>query len=247
MLDIHCHIVPFTDDGARDVDTTLAMAREAVKCGYTGIFATSHYIIHDIENDNEEFRKNVEKLNELYKENGIDLTVYPANEIFFTNDMLGLIENKKVCTLADTKYVLFELPLFTKIIPMNVYDELNALQDKGYVPILAHPERYDFVQEDVDTLIPLIEAGVLLQSNLASINKKYGRKVAKTVKKMYKRDMVHFIGTDSHTTSVYMMYDECIKKIKKAIKNDERFEQIIANSNTVLENGKINIWYPKDK
>ncbi len=246
MLDIHCHIVPYTDDGAVDINASLEMARNAIKLGYTGIFATSHYIIHDNELVNEDFVNNIKKLNEMFELENINLKVYEGNEIFFTNDIVDLIKNKKVCTLANSRYVLVELPLFNNIIPMNVYDEFNKLQDAGFIPILAHPERYDFVTKDFNTLLKLIESGVLLQSNIGSITGKYGKDAKKNVEKMLKNNMVHFLGTDSHNNTVYDVYDKAIKKIKKLINDDELYNRIIyENPEKVLNNEKINIWYPK--
>lgn len=247
MIDIHCHIVPNTDDGARNEEDSLAMGIAAQNAGYDTIIATSHYIIHDIENEYDVYRENIKKLNELYKQNGINVTVYNGNEIFFTNDIIKLVEDKKVSTLADSRYVLFELPLFNKIIPMNVYDEINLLQDAGYIPILAHPERYEFVQNDINALIGLIEAGVLLQSNIGSVYGKYGKKVQKTIKKMLKRDMVHFLATDSHNTHTYENMELAKKKLKKILKDEEKLDRIISNSEKIIKNEKINIWYPKEK
>lgn len=244
MIDMHCHIVPFTDDGAKDLESSIAMGKAAQEAGYNAVIATSHYIIHDIENNYTEFRNNIEKLNEVYKENGIDVKVYNGNEIFFTNDITGLLKDKKVSSLADSKYVLFEFPLFNQIIPMNAYDEINELQNAGYIPILAHPERYLFVQKDVNSLIPLIEAGVLLQSNVASAYGKYGRKAQKILKVMLKRGMVHFLATDSHNTHTYEKNDLATKKIKKWNKDDERLNVILSNSEKIIKNEKIDIWYP---
>lgn len=246
MIDMHCHIVPYTDDGAKDTETSIQMGRKAESLGYKAILATSHYIVHDNELVNSEFLDNVEKLNELYQMENIDLRIYTGNEIFFTNDIVELVKEKKVCTLANSRYVLIELPLFNKIIPMNVYDEFNKLQDAGYIPVLAHPERYDFVSENIETLVTLIESGVLLQANIASISGKYGRQAKKNLKNMLKRNMVHFLGTDSHSTSVYEIYEKCMKKIKKLVNDEERFEKIlIENPNHVINDEKIDIWYPK--
>lgn len=244
MIDMHCHIIPYTDDGAKDLDSSIAMGKAAQKAGYNAIIATSHYIIHDIENDYNEYRNNIKRLNDVYKENGIDVRVYNGNEIFFTNNITGLIEDKKVSTLSDSKYVLYEFPLFNKIVPLNAYDELNQLQDAGYIPILAHPERYEFVQNNVDALIPLIESGVLLQSNIGSAYGKYGKKVQKTLKLMLKKGMVHFLATDSHNTNTYEKIDLAMKKIKKWNKNDERLQAILSNPEKVINNEKIDIWYP---
>ena len=248
MIDMHCHIVPYTDDGAVDNEASLEMGRHAQELGYTDIICTSHYIIHDIENDYTEYRENVEKLNKLFEENGINVKLHTGNEIFFTNGIVDLVKDKKVSSLNDTKYVLVEFPLFNNTLPLNAFDEFNALQDAGYTPILAHPERYDFVSKGVECLIPLVESGVLLQSNIGSINGKYGKNAQKNVKKMLKLNMVHFFGTDSHNTSVYKMQEKALKKIKKTIKDEELIEKIfVENPQKVLNNEKISIWYPKSK
>ena len=167
-------------------------------------------------------------------------------KLFFTNDIVELIKEKKVCTLANSRYVLIELPLFNSIIPMNVYEEFNKLQDAGFVPILAHPERYDFVTKNFKSLVNLIESGVLLQSNIGSITGKYGKDAKKNVEKMLKNNMVHFFGTDSHNNTVYDVYDKAIKKIKKAINDEDIYEKIMyENPQRVLEDKEINVWYPK--
>ncbi len=247
MIDIHCHIIPNTDDGAKSEEISIEMARRAASLGYTGIFATSHYIIHDIENNRKDFLKNIDRMNRLYEKNKINLKLYDGNEIFFTNNIVGLINDKKVCTLGKSKYVLFELPLFNQIIPMNVYDEINELQNAGYKPILAHPERYDFVANDMSTIEKLIESGVLIQSNIASITGKYGKQAQKNLKVMLKRNMVHFLGTDSHNLSVYEKWDKAMKKIRKIVRDDELLNKILNNPEKVLYNKEIDFWYPKNK
>lgn len=248
MIDMHCHIVPYTDDGSIDNNSSIEMGKMAEKLGYTGIFATSHYIIHDNELVQKEYIDNIEHLNKLFENNNINIKIYNGNEVFFTNDIIELVKDKKVCTLGNSRYVLVELPLFNNIVPMNVYDEFNKLQDGGYIPILAHPERYDFVSKNIDSLIPLIESGVLLQSNVGSISGKYGKYAQKNIKKMLKRNMVHFLGTDSHNTSVYKIYEKSMKTIRKIVKDDELLNKIINdNPNRVLNNEKISIWYPISK
>lgn len=246
MIDMHCHIVPYTDDGSKNMNMTLEMAREAVKAGYNKIFATSHYIIHDSETVYDEYRKNINNLNEKLKDEGIDLKLYYGNEVFFTNNITELLKENKICSYNDSRYVLVEFPLFNDIIPMNAYDEFNKLQDEGYIPILAHPERYDFTTKNIDLLIPLIESGVLLQCNIGSILGKYGNNAKKNIKKLLKRNMVHFFGTDSHNTHIYLKEGKALKKIKKIVKNDEIINKILyENPEKVLNNEKIQIWYPK--
>ena len=92
MLDMHCHIVPYTDDGALDTYSSIEMGKRAQEIGYTGIIATSHYIIHDSELVNKEYVNNIEKLNELFRLENIDVKVYEGNEVFFTNNLINLVK-----------------------------------------------------------------------------------------------------------------------------------------------------------
>ena len=245
MLDMHCHIIPETDDGAKDMNITLKMGKKASQLGYDCILATSHYIIPNNQLENKEYLERIRKVNKEFEKNDINVTVYPGNEIFFTNDILGLITSKKVCTLANSRYVLIELPLYTRVVPFNVFEEFNKLQDAGYVPVLAHPERYDFVTESISNIYQLIESGVLMQVNIASITGKYGSNAKRNVIKMLKHNMVHFFGTDAHSASVYSDYKRAMKKIKANIKSEEIYNNIMyGNPSMLLKDLPIPIIYP---
>lgn len=246
MIDMHCHIVPYTDDGAKNMNEALAMARKAVSVGYDKIFATSHYIIHDSETIYEDYRRDIDNLNQKLKDENIDLTVYYGNEVFFTNNMVQMLKDKKICSYNDSRYVLIEFPLFNDIIPMNAFDEFNKLQDNGYIPVLAHPERYDFVTKNIDILVQLVESGVLLQCNIGSILGKYGSNAKRNIKKIIKKNMVHFLGSDSHNTHIYEKENKALKKIEKLVKNEDIMNKILyENPEKVLKNEKIEIWQIK--
>ncbi|HBC84822.1 MAG TPA: hypothetical protein DCZ30_05330 [Clostridiales bacterium] len=99
-------------------------------------------------------------------------------------------------TLAGSKYVLFELPLTNKV--FNVIDIIRKLKQNGYKPILAHPERYSYIQENPNELIEYIRAGVLIQSNYGSIVGRYGKDAEKTLGKLLENNMVHLLASDTH-------------------------------------------------
>lgn len=238
MIDMHCHIVPAVDDGSRDVTETFNMVMAAYKNGYKGIFATPHYIQDRHETNSKDIENSVEVLNKMLKEKNIDLTIYVGNEIYISNDILEFLQENKVLTLGKSKYVLFELPFHGEV--LNLKQIIANLNHIGYVPVLAHPERYEFIFNDYKKVIPLIEEGALLQINLASILGYYGTKPQKCVEKLLKNNLVHFIGSDSHDSkSIYENYDKAIKKISKKISKEKLNEILIENPNKVLNDKPI--------
>ena len=225
MIDIHCHIIPGVDDGSKDLNSSVRMAKEASKLGYTGIFATPHYIAYDLETSKEDLEKRLIILNKVIKDNNIDIELYSGNEVYISSDIVEQIENDKVYTLGNSKYVLIELPMFGKL--NNVEAIIDELIYKGYIPIIAHPERYEFVSKDQQELIDLKNIGVLFQINIGSIVGVYGKEAQKRVVKLLKNDMVHFIATDSHNSkTIYSIHEKANKKIKKII-TKEKYEEIM--------------------
>ena len=179
MIDLHCHIIFGTDDGAKELENSINILREAYEAGFTKICCTPHYIVPQYVKTKSE---NLEKLNiikEKLKEENIDIELYLGNEIYVTNNMKELIEEGRVSTLSDTKYVLVELPLTQKII--DAEDMIENLTFEGYTVILAHPERYIYVQKDLKYLDKFIEMGVYLQGNYESLIGKYGKGAEKTL------------------------------------------------------------------
>lgn len=244
MIDIHCHLIPNIDDGSKNVTETFEMAKKASELGYKGIFATPHYIKDAHETSSSDVKNSVEVLNKLFKEKNIDCKVYVGNELYFTPDMIDLLKTSKVCTLGDSKYVLIEFPLNGTA--LNMQSVITNICQVGYVPIIAHPERYEFVHKDFKKLLPLLEEGALLQINVGSISGYYGNTTKKTVIKLLKKDMVHLIGTDSHnSSSIYDIWEDSIKKIEKIVKKDRLQKILIDNSKAILKDEVIDVWRPK--
>jgi putative capsular polysaccharide biosynthesis protein len=238
MIDMHCHIIPAIDDGSKSVTETFNMAIAAANMGYKGIFATPHYIEDRHETSCKDIENSVEVLNKMLKEKNIDLKIYVGNEIYICNNLLELLQENKVFTLGKSKYVLFELPFNGEV--LNLKQIISELGHIGYIPILAHPERYEFIFNDYKKVIPLIEEGALIQINLASIVGYYGSKSQKCVEKLLKNNLVHFIGTDSHdSTSIYSNFEKAMKEISKKVSTDKLNEILVENPNRVLNDKPI--------
>lgn len=244
MIDMHCHIIPNVDDGARNISETIEMAKRAVACGYSGIFATSHFIDDNYCVRKNEVESSVFAINKMLKEKKIDLTIYPGNEIYYRDDILSLIKNKEACTLNGSKYILIELPMNSEVLSFD--NTIKGLLQIGYVPILAHPERYSFVQKNIKYLLPFIKEGLLIQCNISSINGTYGKSAKNTLKKLLKYDMVHLFGTDAHSpSSVYDNFEKAMNKVKKIV-GDKRYNQIFnTNPEVILKDSVLEVWEPK--
>lgn len=234
MIDFHSHILPGIDDGSRSIEQTIRMLKEAKEAGFTKIISTSHYMEGYYESDETE---RIELLNEVQKNiSGIEL--YLGNEIYITNNMIDLIQNKQASTINNSKYVLFEFPLSAK--SMNDKEVVYRLIENGFVPVIAHPERYSYVQDNPEYIEELAEMGALFQANYGSIIGMYGKKAEKTLKKLLKNDLIRFFGSDSHRIDqVYTKMPKILKKLHKFLSDEEIEEFTVINPQKVLNNEDI--------
>lgn len=235
MIDFHSHILPGIDDGSRNLEQSIAMVNEAKKVGFTKIISTSHYMENYYECNERDRRQLLKKVQENVQ--GIELIL--GNEIYITNNIIELLQNGQASSINGTKYVLFEFPLITTR-PMNDKEVIYRLVENGYIPIIAHPERYPFIQENPDYLFELEEMGALFQANYGSIIGMYGLKSKKTLKILLKNNLISFLGSDVHRPEqVYNKMPKIIKKLKKIISNEEFEEFTEINPEKVLKNENI--------
>ena len=162
MIDFHSHILSETDDGARDFSESTVCIFEAKKAGFSSIICTPHYMYGFYECDYSNIEKKIEKLQIVAYDK--DVKLYHANEIYVHDDIPELIKNKKAATINGGKYLLMEFPL-TDIPIINSIDIIKNIVKSGYIPIVAHPERYPYVQKDLNFAIELVQNGALLQCN----------------------------------------------------------------------------------
>lgn len=243
MIDIHCHILPDIDDGAKDMVEAVEMARIAYKEGITQIVATPHYI-EDGEYLSEGIDEKVKKLNSILKEKEIDLEILAGNEVYITPNMVSLIENKHINTINDTKYLLIEFPFFD--IPNYTEDIIFELKLRGLTPIIAHPERNKAISENLNMLIKYIDMGALCQINSGSITGKFGKETMETALDLVKHDMIHVVASDGHSMrgrkpSLKRAYEKVI-----GLYGEEKAKELFyANTQKIIEGKEIDITLPK--
>ena len=243
MIDIHTHLLNNVDDGSRDCIESLTSLKIAASAGFTDIILTPHYIENFYENNAYLIRPKIEELKTKVEDNGIDLNIYQGNEVYVSDCIGELITSGEVATLAESRYLLFELPQTSKILTLN--NVIMQIKDAGAIPVLAHPERYSFVQENPDELRDLIAKGVLMQSNYGSIIGQYGKNAQKTIIKMLKNNMIHFLGTDTHRTGyIYSHFYKVEKEFLKYISKEKFDELTTTNAEHILNNTTFEIEEP---
>ena len=243
MIDIHSHILPNIDDGSRSIEETFNLIKEAKNVGFDAIISTSHYMEGYYETNVPEREVWINAIYENLQVKNINIRLYLGNEIYLTENIIKLLEEGKASTINDTSYVLFEMPLNAE--PLNLYDIVYEMMQCKLVPILAHPERYSFVQKDPELIYDLIQKGVLMQANYGSIIGQYGEKAKMIVRKFLKNNMIHFLGTDVHRqNTIYPRIPECLAEINSLI-GEEKLEEL-SNENPLLalKNKRIDIAEP---
>ena len=240
MVDLHSHILPNIDDGSKSRSESLAILRKAYENGMTDIVLTPHYIFGSTYNSPK--KKNEELLSDLketLKKENINLNLYLGNEIYIDESMLKELKKGVSSSLNDTKYVLFELPMNNeyKALKQILFD----LQSNGYIPVIAHPERYHFLKEDPKRIEELIEAGALFQSNIGSLFGHYGNHAKKTLELFLKHHMITFLSSDiHHETDTFYEDIPRLKKILRKIISEEYIEELFTtNGEKLLQNEKI--------
>ena len=244
MIDFHSHIIPAIDDGARELKEALEMLEEASSAGFDGVISTSHYMENYYEVSQADRKAWLNGLQYGLEEKKIGLSLHLGSEIYFTDKIISLIKEAKASTINGSRYVLFEFPMNAK--PINIEDFVYSILSANYVPVLAHPERYTFTQEEPEIIYQLANQGVLMQSNYGSIIGQYGKKAQVIVEKMLENNLVHFLGSDVHRpNSIYTKIEPAIHKIK-AIVGQNEFDKISHfNAMNVIRNERVEVEEPE--
>lgn len=238
MIDIHTHILPSIDDGSRDAAETFDMINEAYDAGFTDIITTSHYITEQYEVNKNERNLLLNAIQNKVDVENINLILHNGAEAYIMPNLSEYYNAGVIPTLANSRYVLFEFPMHSKVLYGN--DVIEDLIKNDYIPIIAHPERYTFVQKDISIAFEWIEKGALLQSNYGSIVEQYGKAAKKTFIKLLQENAITFLGTDSHRRKgVYTEINDIIDELKKYSTNGNIEKMTRINQQKVINDEEI--------
>ncbi len=197
-VDIHCHVLPGMDDGSRDMEMTLGMLKMYEAENVEHIIATPHHRMGYSSYDKDIFRERLIEVRNLIADEGIDIQLHRGQELYFDYSNLKDVIEGNAYTMADGRYVLFELPNYVNM--DTLYEYLYEFELKDYRMILAHVERYEIFREKPNLLLELHHKGVLFQVNSRSVNIGRDKKTSKWVDQLLQKGYVHFISTDAHST-----------------------------------------------
>lgn len=228
MIDIHSHILNNIDDGSRSIEESIEILRGLQENGITDVVLTPHYVMDSSYQNSIETKKDLfEKLKEEVKKTDISINMYLGNEIYIDKDISNMVK-KEALPINDSNYILLEFPM--NGVYNNAYGIISGLIEKGYKIILAHPERYLNVKNDISILDEYKELGVLFQCNIGSLFGDYGKTCKKIIIKLLKKKYVDFIGTDVHSKNYNFKNIEKFKKKLSKIVDKNYLSDILENN-----------------
>lgn len=197
ILDIHSHILADVDDGAKSKEESFAMLEAAYKDGTEALCLTPHFEPESFDYTVDDLMRRFSEAKAYAAEHCPGLALYLGNEMSFRDDGAELLRAKRCLTIADSRYVLVDF--FGVVEFRQMMHCLESLQSVGYIPVVAHVERYPFVWGKLRELAALAHEGVLFQTNVGSLMRAgKGSAERKTAEKLLARGVIDVIASDAH-------------------------------------------------
>lgn len=196
MVDMHCHILPEIDDGARNMEETMIMLKMAAANGIEAVIVTPHYKKGRHNADPETVMERMDMVREAASRRNINLPLYPGNELFYFSGAEEVVEKGEILTLNHTDRILIEFSPCESF--FYIRNALDGLRGAGYVPVIAHVERYECLLKNHKRIEELKQMDAELQINTSSIDGAAGYGIRKFVHRLIKERMVDYVGTDAH-------------------------------------------------
>ncbi len=227
FVDIHSHLLPGIDDGAKNLDDSLELIKTMYSYGIKNFVTTPHVLGDVYPNSSALILEKTEIVKkELLARGFNDISFRSAAEYMMDEQFIERLKKKDILTLKDN-FILVEMSYFNA--PYNLFDILFEIQLKGYKPVLAHPERYNFYHNDFQKYYQLKKSGCVFQLNLLSLTEQYGKGVQKITQKLLKENLYDYVGTDTHHYNHLKLLrkigdKKTIKQVENLIKNNSFFK-----------------------
>ncbi|GAB3199092.1 tyrosine-protein phosphatase YwqE [Pontibacter aydingkolensis] len=195
-VDMHSHILPGIDDGSESLERSLELVQAMKELGYRKLIMTPHIMSDFYKNTPEIIRERLALLREAVEQAGIEMELDCAAEHYLDEGFLDKLEKDEELLTFGDNYLLFETSFLNE--PLNLREAIFKMRSKGYKPVLAHPERYNYFYGKFDELAELWKQGVLFQPNLNSLTGYYSPAAKAMAEKLIDNGMVDFLGSDVH-------------------------------------------------
>ena len=203
MIDIHTHITPNVDDGSSSIEMSLEMLRSEAAQGGSKVFLTPHSFAFETKRPESVFAK-MKKVQESAASEGIPLQIYQGCEIYTYRDKMGRIlqdlQNGRIPSMNGTRYVMAEFDVYEVDIDDARYC-LNSYLEKGWIPIIAHAERYCWTFASVENIRILKDMGCLVQVNYYDLIEEPNHDIRTCAQELLKAELVDMMGSDAHRTN----------------------------------------------
>lgn len=193
--DVHSHLIPTIDDGAKSIQDSIHLIAELHALGYKKLITTPHIMSDYFKNTPDIILKGLNDVRTGLKKAKINIEIEAAAEYYLDYDFERKLAEDKLLTFGDN-YLLFEISYLNP--PDNLYNSIFKMQTQGYKPVLAHPERYNYFHNNFKIYESLIEKGALLQLNINSLTGYYSEPTKKIAQQMIEKGMISFLGSDCH-------------------------------------------------
>jgi len=220
VADMHSHLIPGIDDGAKTKEESLELIRELYALGYRKLITTPHIMSDHYKNTPEIINNGLATIRELVKNENIPIQLEAAAEYYVDFDFEQKINNGSLMTFGKN-YVLIELSFINS--PDFLDSIIFKMRTAGYIPVLAHIERYPYWYNSKEKYDHLKNQGVLLQLNISSLAGQYSQQAKQVSRYLIEKGLISFLGTDCHN----MHY---IEQLKSCLSN-ESLHQVLRSGN----------------
>lgn len=209
LVDIHSHLLPGLDDGVQSLEEAVDVIRILQALGYRKLITTPHVISDSYRNTTETILAKLAELKAYLTQTEIAVDIEAAAEYYLDEDLVQKVEENAPLLTFGNRYFLFEVNFMVE--PLNLNEFIFLLTTRGYKPVLAHPERYVFLQQNHDRLQDLINRGVLFQLNINSLSGYYSKPAQVLARKLIENRWVHFTGSDCHNANHVNLVKETLQ------------------------------------
>ena len=247
LVDIHCHILPGIDDGSKDWETSIKLARDAVKDGVTHAVCTPHTLNGKYINHKKDVIRLTENFQDMLDEAKIPLTVFPGQEVRISGDLPEALDNDDILFLdEDGQYMLLEFP--SDDVPTYAKDMIFNIQQRGITPIVVHPERNSRILKEPHILQELIEQGCLVQITASSYVGTFGKEIEKMSKQFIEAGQCACFASDAHDLPKRQYeYSAALKKLGEEF-GEERGNEFKNNARAIVNGDNVQLnWRPLKK
>ncbi len=214
MVDIHCHLLPYVDDGAEDLDEAVELLEEQHRQGVTTICFTPHLRTGMFESPDEKIIRQFERLDRIQRENGFGMSLYLSREYHCDRALMKKMKQEKLLTMGGQNHILLE---FSNAHSFSVIcDRVQQTIQLGYRPLIAHIERYIAIQEDRERAEELVQLGAKLQVNAGSILGKEGLRQKWLIQWLITHGLVYAVASDAHDMQYRKpLLEQCFRYLER--------------------------------